>query len=159
MMFHEIRVRQNGEEKWVSAEKWFNYMLKEYSRVNYKGKMIDPYEDRVNKFFDNVPDDLIKMWAKAHPNVSDIKAELEKARAWLLSNRSKAKKDFKRFCNNWLASSRSLARSGANESSYDADARVEKQIKKQRQYYKENSEDIASQEEIQDILKKGGWIK
>ena len=91
-MFHEVRVRQNGEEKWVSAEKWFNYMLKEYSKINYKGKMVDPYEDRVNKFFDNIPENLLTMWRKAYPNVTDIKAELEKARAWLLSNRAKAKK-------------------------------------------------------------------
>ena len=151
-MFHEIRVRQNGEEKWVSAEKWFNYMLKEYSKINYKGKMIDPYEDRVNKY-------LLVMWRKAHPNVSDVKAELEKARAWLLSNRSKAKKDFKRFANNWLASSKSLARSGANENSYDADARVDREIKQRRKYMQENNEEVATQDDIKNILKEGGWIK
>ena len=159
MLFHEIKVRKNGEEKWVSANEWFNYMLKEYSKINYKGKMVDPYEDRVNKFFDNIPENLLTMWRKAYPNVTDIKAELEKARAWLLSNRAKAKKDFKRFCNNWLASHKLLARSGANENVYDADARVEREIKERRKYEQENSQEVATQDEIKNILKKDGWIK
>ena len=158
MLIHEIKVRKNGEEKWVSANKWFNYMLKEYSRINYKGKMIDPYEDRVNKFFDNIPKDMLIMWKKAYPNVVDINATLEQARAWLLSNRGKAKKDFKRFCNNWLASSRQDGRSGANDSKR-ADERVDRQIKNRRKYQADNEVNPASQDDIKNILKKGGWIK
>ena len=158
MMFHEIKVRENGEEKWVSAEKWFHHMLKSYSKVNYKGKIIDPYEDRVNKFFDNIPKDMLIMWKKAYPNVVDINATLEQARAWLLSNRGKAKKDFKRFCNNWLASSRQDGRSGANDSKR-ADERVDRQIKNRRKYQADNEVNPASQDDIKNILKKGGWIK
>ena len=83
-------------------------------------------------------------------------ADMEKKiKAYALA---KAKKDFKRFCNNWLASSKSLARSGANESSYDADVRVDRQIKERRKNL-ESAEKGASQEEIKDILKKGGWVK
>ena len=101
LMFLEIRIRKDGEEKWVDAHKFFDYMIKEYSKVTYKGKSIDPYPDRVNKFFDDIPKELIDMWARAYPNVN-IKAECEKARAWLLTNTNKAKKDFKGFANRWL---------------------------------------------------------
>ena len=97
----EIKVRVKGEEKWADGRKVFEYLLKEYSKVNYKGKVVEPYPDRVNGFYDSIPKDLIKMWSKAYPNV-DIKAECEKARAWLLTNTSKAKKDFKGFTNRWL---------------------------------------------------------
>ena len=101
-MFLEIKIRKDGEEKWVNANKFFEYMVKEYSKVKYDGKKIDPYPDRVNKFYDNIPEELLKMWAKAYPNV-DIPVEKEKARAWLLSNTGKSRKDLKRFTNNWLS--------------------------------------------------------
>lgn len=100
-MFLEIKIRKNGEEKWVDARKFFKYMIEEYSKVTYGGKVVEPYPDRVNKFFDEMPEKLIEMWSKAYPNV-DIKAECEKARAWLLTNTNKAKKDFKGFTNRWL---------------------------------------------------------
>ena len=100
-MFLEIKIRKDGTEKWVDAKKFFDYMIKEYSKVTYKGKSIDPYPDRVNKFYDDIPKELIEMWGKAYPNV-DIKPECEKSRAWLLTNTNKAKKDFKGFTNRWL---------------------------------------------------------
>ncbi len=93
-MFIEVKIRVNGEEKWSDFRKVFDYMIKEYSKVKYDGKKIDPYPDRVNKFYDSIPKELIDMWAKAYPNV-DIKGECEKARVWLLSNTSKAKKILK----------------------------------------------------------------
>jgi len=102
-MFLEIKIRKDGTEKWVNADKFFSYMIERYSKVTYKGKSIDPYPDRVNKFYNDIPRELIDMWAKAYPNV-DIKGECEKARAWLLTNTNKAKKDFKGFTNRWLGS-------------------------------------------------------
>ena len=68
-MFIEIKVRVNGEEKWADFRKLFDYMIEEYSKVKYEGKKVDPYPDRVNKFYDNIPKDLTEMWAKAYPNV------------------------------------------------------------------------------------------
>ena len=100
-MFLEIKIRKDGTEKWVNADKFFSYMIERYSKVTYKGKSIDPYPDRVNKFYDDIPKELIGMWGKAYPNV-DIKAECEKSRAWLLTNTNKAKKYFKGFTNRWL---------------------------------------------------------
>ena len=92
-MFNEIKVRVDGRERWVDANKWFEYMIKEYSKVSYKGKSIDPYPDRVNKFHDELPKDLIEMFGKAYPNV-DIKSECERARMWLLTNTNKETKIF-----------------------------------------------------------------
>ena len=63
-MFLEIKIRQNGEEKFVDARKFFDYMIKEYSKVKYDGKKISPYEDRVNRFYDNIPVNLTEMWKK-----------------------------------------------------------------------------------------------
>ena len=54
-MFLEIKIRKDGEEKWVNADKFFSYMVERYSKVTYKGKSIDPYPDRVNKFYDDIP--------------------------------------------------------------------------------------------------------
>ena len=81
-MFFEVLVRVDGEEKFLDGRKVFDYLLKEYSKVNYKGKVVEPYPDRVNKFYDELPKDLIEMWLKAYPNV-DIKVETERARVWL----------------------------------------------------------------------------
>ena len=106
-MFIEVKVRVNGEEKWADFRKLFDYMVNEYSKVKYDGKKIDPYPDRVNKFYDNLPKELIDMWSKAYPNV-DIKGECEKSRVWLLSNTNKAKKDFKNFTNRWLNRTRKI---------------------------------------------------
>ena len=65
-------------------------------KVKYGGKSVNPYPDRVKSFYNNIPKDLMEEWKKAYPNVN-IDEEVNKCRVWLLSNTSKAKKDFKRF--------------------------------------------------------------
>ena len=141
LMFLEIRIRKDGEEKWVDAHKFFDYMIKEYSKVTYKGKSIDPYPDRVNKFFDDIPKELIDMWAKAYPNVN-IKAECEKARAWLLTNTNKAKKDFKGFTNRWLG----RACNNGGQTIIKVDKVYEKQ-QRQEEYRRELEKSKATDEE------------
>ena len=42
-MFLEIKIRKDGVEKWVDARKFFDYMIKEYSKVKYEGKAVSPY--------------------------------------------------------------------------------------------------------------------
>lgn len=158
MLLHEIKVRQDGKEKWVNAKVWFEYMCKEYSQVKYDGKKIEPYADRVNKFYDNIPQELIDMWKKAYPNV-DAKAECEKARAWLLTNTSKAKKDFKGFTNRWMGK----ACQNGGQVPVDTEKKLDKHIARQNKYRKEASlranENAASPEDIKNILKAGGWKK
>ena len=146
-MFIEVKVRGNGEEKWADFRKLFDYMIKEYSKVKYDGKKIDPYEDRVNKFYDNIPVNLIEMWKKAYPNV-DIKGECERARVWLLSNTGKAKKDFKNFTNRWLGKA---CQSGGSIPVV-MEHTIEKAIIKRKEYVEQATQDSASREEIQEIL-------
>ena len=146
-MFLEIKIRKDGQEKWVNADKFFDYMIKEYSKVKYEGKKVDPYPDRVNKFYDNIPKELIDMWSKAYPNV-DVIGECEKARVWLLSNTNKAKKDFKNFTNRWLGKA---CQSGGSIPVV-MEHKIEKQIIKQKEYVKKATEDAATDEERKEII-------
>ena len=146
-MFIEVKVRVNGEEKWADFRKLFDYMIKEYSKVKYDGKKIDPYPDRVNKFYDNIPKELIDMWRKAYPNV-DVKAELEKSRVWLLSNTNKAKKDFKGFSNRWLGKA---CQSGGSIP-IQMEHTIEKQIVKRKEYVEQATQDSATDEERSQII-------
>ena len=152
-MFLEIKIRKDGQEKWVDARKFFDYMIKEYSKVKYEGKAVSPYEDRVNKFYDNIPQNLLDMWSKAYPNV-DIKVENEKARVWLLSNTNKAKKDFKGFTNRWLGK----ACQNGGSIPVVMEHKVEKQIKEHKEYINRAEQNSATAEErneiISDVLKK-----
>ena len=146
-MFIEVKVRVDGEEKWADFRKLFDYMIKEYSKVKYDGKKIDPYEDRVNKFYNNIPINLTDMWKKAYPNV-DIKGECEKARVWLLSNTNKAKKDFKGFTNRWLGKA---CQSGGSIPVV-MEHTIEKAITKRKEYIEQATQDSATSEERQQII-------
>ena len=147
-MFLEIKIRKDGKEKWVDARKFFDYMIKEYSKVTYKGKSIDPYPDRVNKFYNDIPQELIDMWAKAYPNV-DIKAECEKSRAWLLTNTNKAKKDFKGFTNRWLG--KACQNGGQTLIKVD---KIYEQQEKQVEYQQQLEEGACTEEERREELDK-----
>jgi len=146
-MFLEIKIRKNGQEQWVDARKFFDYMIKEYSKVKYEGKEVSPYEDRVNKFYDNIPDNLIQMWRKAYPNV-DVKGECEKARVWLLSNTSKAKKDFKNFTNRWLGK----ACQNGGSIPVQVEHSIEKAIIKRKEYVEQATQDSATADERNEII-------
>ena len=148
-LFFEIKVRVNGEEKWADGRKVFKYLLEDYSKVSYKGKVVEPYPDRVNKFYDELPKDLIDMWQKAYPNV-DIKVECERCRVWLLSNTNKAKKDFKNFTNRWLGKA---CQNGGQIPVVMSEHRLEKQIAKQKQYNEEAMIDSAPQDWVQNFIK------
>ena len=87
-------------------------------------------------------------WTDAYPNVN-VKEELNKCKAWLLSNTNKAKKDFKRFTNNWLAK----AMQNGGFIPVQIDKRVEKEIKQHNDYMKQASVDVATDEERQEIIK------
>ena len=142
-------VRVNGEEKYVDSRKFFDYMIKEYSKVKYDGKKIDPYPDRVNKFYDNIPKELITMWSKAYPNV-DVIGECEKSRVWLLSNTGKAKKDFKNFTNRWLG--KACQNGGYIPIKMEHD--IEREVTKQKEYMKQAEQVSATPEETREEIRK-----
>ena len=146
-MFIEVKVRVNGREKWADFRKLFDYMIEEYSKVKYDGKKVDPYPDRVNKFYDNIPNNLIEMWKKAYPNV-DIKAENERARVWLLSNTNKAKKDFKNFTNRWLGK----ACQNGGSIPVKMESVIEREVKKHNEYVERASQDSAGAEWRQSFI-------
>ena len=147
-LFLEILIRKNGEEKWVDSRKFFDYMLKEYSKVSYSNKLAEPYNTRVDKFYSNIPQHVVKAWSEAYPNVN-IPQECAKSKAWLLSNTNKAKKDFMKFTNNWL----SKAMQNGGQIPVDVDVRVERQIQKQREYEKQANVNVAPHDWVQDLLK------
>ena len=148
-MFFEILVRIDGQEKWVDGKKVFKYLLEDYSKVSYGGKVVDPYNTRIQKFYSDIPQELLDTWKKAYPNV-DIQENIKKCEAWLLSNTNKAKKDFKRFTNNWL----SRAMENGGNIPVEIDYKIEKQIKKQKEYIKNAEIDSAPQEWVKDLLQK-----
>tara|TARA_R100000808_G_C2100941_1_gene118026 strand:- start:105 stop:599 length:495 start_codon:yes stop_codon:yes gene_type:complete len=149
-LFFEIKVRVNGKEKWANGHKVFKYLLEEYSKVNYGGKKVDPYNTRIDKFFSNIPQHLLDEWKEAYPNV-DINQELKKCKAWLKSNTSKAKKDFKRFSNNWLG--RAMQNGGQIPVDL-SDRKLEQQIAKRKEYEEKAMTNSAPQDFVKDIINK-----
>ena len=114
----EIKVRVNGEERWADADKLFKYLYPD--KVDIKGKMPEPYPQRVKAFFNSIDQGLIKMWVAAYPNV-DVNAELQSIEAWLLSNTKKAKKNFSSFINNWLGKAMTGNRNGSAKESIESE--------------------------------------
>ena len=94
-----------------------------------------------------MPKELIDMWSKAYPNV-DIKAECEKARAWLLTNTNKAKKDFKGFTNRWLG--RACNNGGQTIIKVD---KIYEQQQRQVEYQREMEKNSATDEEREQAIK------
>ena len=80
----------------------------------------------------------------------NIPEQLRKCESWLLCNTNKAKKDFKRFTNNWL----SRAMENGGNIPVQLDVKIEQQIKKQKEYIKNAEIDSAPQDWVQDLLKK-----
>ena len=147
MLFKEVKVRLNGREDWVDSMKWFKEMLKEYNKVSYSGKSVNPYDVRVKNFYNNIPDDLIIEWAEAFPNV-DISTECKKARGWLISNPQKAKSNFKGYTYNWLA----RASQNGGSIPVQTDAKIEYQIKKQKEFER-SREDGATPQTLEEKIK------
>ena len=150
-LFLEIRIRKDGEKKWVDARKFFKYMIEEYSKVNYEGKVVEPYPDRVNKYYDNIPEKLMATWEQAYPNVN-IKQELLNMRAWLLSNTNKAKKNFNRFSNQWLL--RAMQNGGSIGMSFTnkSELVIEKKMKEFRKQQEIAEIEAAPKDWVKDLV-------
>ena len=140
----KIRIEESGKERWADADKVFAHLMKNYMKAELNGKKPEPYADKVNNFFKKIDEEWVDALKKAYPNV-DVDQELENAKMWLLSNTNQAKSNFKKFINNWMAKS---MRNG----------KVEKPVIDGRSHYEKyvppviNEEDVASPEEIREIL-------
>ena len=107
------------------------------------------YPEKVKAFFDQISrtHSILQIWREAYPNV-EIESELNLAKAWLLSNTGNAKKDFKKFCNNWLARAMMNPKKVVTKSLHE-----QSNENLDRQKRKWDKETPASQKEIKDILK------
>ena len=114
-------------------------------KAELNGKKPEPYKDKVNNFFNQIDEDWVKALKEAYPNV-DVVQELNNAKMWLLSNTKQAKSDFKKFVNNWMAKS---MRNGKTETSTNNQSNYKKYVPPVI-----NEEDIATPEEIKEILRR-----
>ena len=101
----KIAIEKDGKQYYADGDKVFAWLFERYTKyqgTKRKDKIL-PYDLRVNNFFDQIA--LEGAWLsdmrKAFPGIN-IENELEKAKAWLLSNKSH-KKDLKKFCYNWIS--------------------------------------------------------
>ena len=58
--------------------------VKNEKELNMSGT-VKPYPDRVDNYFNNIPDHLRKAFVEAYPNI-DIDYQLKRAKTWLLAN-------------------------------------------------------------------------
>ena len=61
---------------------------KNVKELNMSGT-VKPYPDRVDNYFNNIPDHLRKAFVEAYPNI-DIDYQLKRAKTWLLANPNRA---------------------------------------------------------------------
>ena len=139
---------KEGEKKphWISLEDFKKLLFDE--EITTKGMPL-AYPEKVKAFFDQISrtHSILQIWREAYPNV-EIESELNLAKAWLLSNTGNAKKDFKKFCNNWLARAMKNPKKVVTKSRHE-----QSNENLDRQKRKWDKETPASQKEIKDILK------
>jgi hypothetical protein len=115
--------------------------MERYTKTIPNGDKPKPYKEKVEHFFATVDIEWTSALRKAYPNV-DIDTEMNKAKMWLLSN--SPKRNLKKFVNNWLAKAMGQ----------------KKNIETEAVIYEKyvppviNKEDIATPEEIKEILRR-----
>ena len=141
----KVKIKIGEEERWADGDKLFAHLLQNYTKSELKGKKPEPYADKVKHFFNLIDEDWVVALEEAYPNV-DVAQELLNARMWLLSNTNQAKSNFKKFVNNWMAKS---MRNGKSETPTDNQSKYKKYVPPVI-----NEEDIATPEEIREILRR-----
>ena len=144
----KIAIKEDDNKaQWISLEEFKKLLFDE--EITTKGMPL-AYPEKVKSFFDQVfrTHSILQIWREAYPNV-EIESELNLAKAWLLSNTGNAKKDFKKFCNNWLA----RAMKNPNKTAVVKSRHEKSNEDLYKQKRKWDKETPASQEEIKDILK------
>ena len=150
MKKHEIFVRVDGEEKWVDANVWYDYMT---------NKIKSSLEKRRVKFIANVVSygkekgietDLITRfcdyWTESNENGKKMRFEMQKT--FSIGGRLST------FVKNKIEWSKNFTKN-RNELAL-SDSEIEKRYAKQQEYYNANAEqEYSSQEEIREILLKG----
>ena len=145
----KIAIEKDGKQYYADGDKVFEWLFERYTK--YQGRKVKakimPYTDRVNHFFQNLGSDeeWLSDMRKAFPGIK-IKNELDKAKAWLLSNKAH-KKDLRKFCYNWIAKANPTFRLEEDK---------EKKMAAERREYQQNQysdDECADFQDIGDILK------
>ena len=137
----KLQVNVSGEIKWADADKVFAHLMERYTKTIPNGEKPQPYKEKVENFFATIDVEWLQALRKAYPNV-EIDTELDKIKMWLLSN--SPKRNLKKFTNNWLAKAM-----GQKQNKQTEAVIYEK--------YKApviNDDDIASPEEIKEMLRR-----
>ena len=138
----KIQVKKvSGEIKWVEADRVFAHLMERYTKTIPNGEKPQPYKEKVENFFATIDGEWLQALRGAYPNVK-IDTELDKIKMWLLSN--SPKRNLKKFTNNWLAKAM-----GQKQNKQTEAVVYEK--------YKApviNDDDIASPEEIKEMLRR-----
>jgi len=136
----KIRIKDGRGERWAEAEKVFAHLFDRYTKNIPNGEKPKPYKEKVEYFFSTIDIEWVSALGQAYPNV-DIDTEMNKAKMWLLSN--SPKRNLKKFVNNWLAKAM-----GQKQNKQTEAVLYEKYIPPVI-----NEDDIASPDEIKDILR------
>ena len=136
----KIKILAGGEERWADADKVFAHLYERYIKTIPSGEEPKPYKEKVENFFATIDVEWLSSLKKAYPNV-DINTELNKAKMWLLSNTPK--RNLKKFINNWMSKSM-----GQKQNKQSEAVLYEKYVPPVI-----NEDDIASPDEIKEILK------
>ena len=149
----KIQVSVGGEIKWADADKVFAHLMERYTKTIPSGDKPQPYKEKVEHFFATVDVEWLQALRKAYPNVK-IDTELDKIKMWLLSN--SPKRNLKKFTNNWLAKAMGQKQNIQTEAAplyktYKAPASA---IREMSGYKAPVVEDVASPEEIKEILRR-----
>ena len=137
----KLQIKVSEEIRWADADKVFAHLMERYTKKIPNGEKPQPYKEKVENFFATVDVEWLQALRKAYPNV-EIDTELDKAKMWLLSN--SPKRNLKKFTNNWLAKAM-----GQKQNKQTEAVIYEK--------YKApviNDDDIASPEEIKELLRR-----
>lgn len=137
----KIQVSVGGKTRWADADKVFAHLMERYMKIIPVGDKPQPYKEKVEHFFATIDVEWLQALRKAYPNVK-IDTELDKIKMWLLSN--SPKRNLKKFTNNWLAKAM-----GQRQNKQTEAVVYEK--------YKApviNDDDIASPEEIKEMLRR-----
>ena len=137
----KLQVNVGGKIRWADADKVFAHLMERYTKTIPNGEKPQPYKEKVENFFATIDVEWVQALRKAYPNV-EIDTELDKIKMWLLSNQPK--RNLKKFTNNWLAKAM-----GQKQNKQTEAVIYEK--------YKApviNDDDIASPEEIKEMLRR-----
>ena len=144
--------KADGKQYYADGDKVFEWLIERYTK--YQGRKVKakvmPYTDRVNHFFQSLGSDeeWLADMREAFPGIG-IKEELNKAKAWLLSNKAH-KKDLKKFCYNWISKANPTFRI---EEDKEREIAIRRREEQHKQYNKYSDEECADFEDISSILK------